>query len=402
MRARPFIAFLVLILAAASPLPAQENTETRLDNLEQRLSALEGSQEGAAGHSFLLSGYANAQIVEPEEGPSTFSAVFAPIFLFKSGHHVLFQSEIELTQEGETTLLEIEYAKLDYMHADYAVLSAGKFLLPLGTFGERGHPSWINKLPTPPIIYSGHGGSAAAIIPVMSDYGVQLRGGVPTGGWRWSYALYAVNGPRPVTAAAEDEHEAETPVNYEASTEDDNQNKAYGFRVGVLPSAGLEFGWSYYSGGVTYRKFIDEMSAPGAQADNPIRLTMFDFAFVRAPLHFKGEYLIEDSSALDDYVMDTMTDESGMTITEPMEVPGERAGYWAEIAYALGGVFPELVLRYGSSSVDGEEIGSQAAAGMDWWLDPSLVLKLAAVSNTMKNGASESLTDYYVAMAMGF
>ena len=84
--------------------------------------------------------------------------------------------------------------QLDYMF-NGATPVAGKFLLPMGIFGERVHPAWINKLPISPPIYAGHG-SSAGLIPVMSNFGVMLRGGFPTGGLRWNWAAFAVNGPR--------------------------------------------------------------------------------------------------------------------------------------------------------------------------------------------------------------
>lgn len=393
---------LMLLVLLASVAGAQEAREDM--TLEQRVAALEAQQEGIPGHTFMVSGYANVQFVEPEEGDSTFSTLFAPIFLFKHSDRLLFEGELEFEFEGDETEVGVEYAQVDYMFSDNAIFVGGKFLLPLGVFGERIHPSWINKLPTAPIIYGGHGGSAAGMIPVMSDFGVQLRGGFATGPMRWNYAAYAVNGPRANVDEHEEEeggHHAEAPVNYEPTSEDDNDNKAVGLRVGILPISGLELGVSYYSGMVTYNEFVAEDQAPGEETENPIVLTMVDFTYQWSALRLEGEYLIEDSDKIDEYVIHYH--EGPPPETEEQHIPGERVGYWVQGSYAFSGWIPDLVLRYGETTSDGEDVGSQTAFGLNWWLQSSAVLKLAAVTNELEEeDGTETTTDYYVALAMGF
>ena len=423
------IGFLVLIfLIVWGSAVAQENQEQRLQTLENEVAALKAAQEGTPAHDFHMTGYANVQYSAPEEGKSTFTTLFAPIFLYKVSERLLFEGELEFQLvEGETDVA-FEYSQIDYMFADNAVLVTGKMLLPLGTFGERGHPSWINKLPMSPLIYGGHHGSPVGLIPVMSDFGVQLRGGFPSNGMRWNYAAYIVNGPRISDAGTSDTSAessegghadllspnfsaageadggnghsgASRTVDYSPSADDDNNDKAFGFRFGAIPIAGIEIGLSYYTAKVAFHKFVDHDELPGDKTEATITLTMVDFVYQAGPLRVQGEYLLEDASAIGHIAAEG----DGTELSEELEVPENRSGYWVEISHMFGGWVPELVLRYGITNSDGDELGSQTALGFNWWLESSFVLKLAAASNSVEEGdETETTTDYFVALAMGF
>lgn len=157
------------------------------------------SEEASAKQNFLLTGYAHALYEKTEgENGSFLLGSFNPIFLYRFGDKILFEGELEIEveteEEGESeTEVSLEYAQIDYAFNDYVTLIAGRFILPLGTFNEKIHPAWINKLPTRPLPYAGHD---AGLLP-FNDIGVQARGA-----WRpescdavLSYALYGVNGP---------------------------------------------------------------------------------------------------------------------------------------------------------------------------------------------------------------
>ena len=427
--------FVLIFLIVWGSAVAQENQEQRLQTLENEVAALKAAQEGTPAHDFHLTGYANVQYSAPEEGKSTFTTLFAPIFLYKVSDRLLFEGELEFQLEEGETDVAFEYSQIDYMFADNAVLVTGKMLLPLGTFGERGHPSWINKLPMSPLIYGGHHGSPVGLIPVMSDFGVQLRGGFPSNGMRWNYAAYIVNGPR-ISDAGTSDTSAESSegghadllspkfnaageadeghghsgggggLDYSPSADDDNNDKAFGIRFGAIPIAGIEIGLSYYTAKVAFHKFVDHDEPPGDKTEATIALTMVDFVYQHGPLQVQGEYLLEDTSEIGTYGIAAEDDDSTLGVTEQseeLEVPENRSGYWVEISHMFGGWVPELVLRYGITNSDGDELGSQTALGFNWWLESSLVFKLAVASNSVAEGdETETTTDYFAALAMGF
>ncbi len=67
------------------------------------------------------------------------------------------------------------------------------------------------------------------------------------------------------------------------------------------------------------------------------------------------------------------------------------------------------MLRYGAVTQKheegDEEVGNQSAVGFNWWLEPSLVLKTSAITNSVKDhttGATDTKTNYSVQLAFGF
>ena len=238
-----------------------------------------------------LSGYGAVGFKNQEGDESTFNALFAPIFHYQHSDrlHFLIEGEFELEDDENSFALEIGQA--DIFINDYLTLVGGKFLVPFNTFSERTHPTWINKMPDLPIIY-GHGGHGehgsptAGIIPVLTDIGLQLRGGAPlplARGSKINYSFYVVNGPRAVIedvhvedegdeliAAMNEEDEHAEDEGDEHVDEDDehaeegeggsvdlvfgsnfddiNSNKTIGGRIGLLPVWNVELGASFMYG----------------------------------------------------------------------------------------------------------------------------------------------------------
>ena len=102
---------------------------------------------------------------------NAFNSSISPVFLFQFQDRVLFEAEFEFELQEGITETGLEYAQLDYIANDYLTLVGGKFLLPFGVFGERLHPTWINKFATMPPIFGHH----------VSSFGAApLRSGVST------------------------------------------------------------------------------------------------------------------------------------------------------------------------------------------------------------------------------
>ena len=409
MRPRILIMLGFSLLACAGALFAQDGTTQRVRELEARVSRLEGAQETLPKNDFHIAGYTSITMSGREHQPSSFAATFNPLFLFKAGERFLFEAEMEFEivekkviqleieeptppatdpvlegfkeEEEIVTETKLEYAHVDYMVADSLIIVAGKFLLPLGTFGERGHPSWINKLPVPPPIYGGHGGFEGAIIPVLSDFGVQVRGGFRLNNSHLSYAVYSVNGPRPkeereIGHVGGHGHGAGFPVVWEASPEDNNNNKAGGFRLSYLPLHKFEVGISHYSGKV--------------EENQSIALSMVDLALVLGGLEIRSEYLRQDTKEL----------AAAAKAAGSENIPAEETtGYYVQVSYNFG--LPEVVVRYGAVSTETADVGTQTGLGLNFWLEPSIVLKLSAISDDLHD-KPEKENAYFAQLAFGF
>ncbi|MBI3615157.1 MAG: hypothetical protein HY211_01445 [Candidatus Omnitrophica bacterium] len=224
---------------------------------------------------FLLAGYAAAGYTDPQRAKtnSNFTANFNPIFLWEPTDRLLFEGELELELEDGKTETSLEYADVSYLLNDYMTLEGGKFLSPFGIFMERLHPAWINKLTDKPL---GYKSGSTRLVP-ESEIGAQVRGAVPLPLFelaKANYALWISNGPTVQTSAT---HAGELAF---ANTEDNNNNKAVGLRVGFSPIPEAEVGYSLLRAQVGGRADAD----PGVHAT----LQGLDFSYTRDSELLKG------------------------------------------------------------------------------------------------------------------
>lgn len=138
---------------ASQPVKQQEKTEQDIAKLQEEVETLkvknEAQSDGTTG--FLLTGYAYAGYKYGDTSNSGFNVGFNPIFLWKLRDDLIFEGELELELEDDRTHVGLEFAQLSYLLNDYITIGAGQFLNPSNYFGERLHPTWINKLPDNPL-----------------------------------------------------------------------------------------------------------------------------------------------------------------------------------------------------------------------------------------------------------
>ncbi|SNR69035.1 hypothetical protein [Lutibacter flavus] len=219
---------------------------------------------------FMIRGYGSAGFQalndEGEKESSFNNGTFAPIILFKFSDKFMFETEMEFAYENGELETALEYANAMYTVNKYITIRAGKFLLPYGTFMERLHPSWINKLSSVPLGF-GHDG-----ITPSSGVGVELRGAFILNGSRFNYALYSTNGP---TLNDGNDEPEEAGILHFDNYEDNNKNKSVGGRIGFLPftDSSTEVGFSFLNA-----KVGDKDSNYKDVSSN---LIAYDFSFVK-------------------------------------------------------------------------------------------------------------------------
>lgn len=330
------------------------------------------TEEGGSDNAFLVTGYGFATFTSTDgRGNGTFSLGFSPIFLYKVSDRFLFEAELELEYEDQETEVGLEYAQIDWLIGNNAMLVMGKFLTPFGQFIERYHPAWINKVPTMPLIYS-HGQS---LVP-FSQVGAQLRGGIGVGNsGRFTYSLMVSNGFAPSGhghVEEEDEHDEEgeehdgegdehaesdfpDPVFLTAASSS-NGNLAYGGRVSLIPFKGLEVGASYLDG--TYD--------PEGELDSTM---------VGVDLSYHHEMF--------DVVAEWVDTEAQLEPHEDEILPDQQVDGWylqpslrlAVIpAYFLNRV--EAVLRVGEIDFGHRDV-SELTIGLNYYFNGSTVVRLA-------------------------
>jgi hypothetical protein len=324
-------------------------------------------QESTLGTTkFHIAGFGTGTFEARNGSVSNFSATFNPIFLWELSPKILFESRLEIEPSGSGTNLELEYAEVTYLLNDYVTLGAGQFLSPSNVFVERLEALWINKLPDRPLaVYDG-------ILPERS-FGFQVRGGVPIGPTRANYAFYVSNGPN-LNVFAPDRAGTLDFNNFS----DNNDDKAFGGRVGFLPVPGVEVGYGF------------ETAKPGTQgssfADVRSFLQSVDLNVTRDSDLLKGRIDLRAQYAWSE-VDHAVYDPDGALGFGPLAFTSKRDGGYAQVAYRptkVDGDFVrnlELIFRWDHLSRAPSGLGAPEEErwtfGLDYWLGPGTVLKAA-------------------------
>ncbi|HSM06501.1 MAG TPA: hypothetical protein VK858_17900 [Longimicrobiales bacterium] len=337
------------------------------------------------GHQFVVAGYGTAsfEAVITDESTSDFIASLSPVLLYSAGTDFLFEAELEFGLNGTATTTTLEYAQLDYLGLDRFQFIFGKFLLPFGVFGERLHPSWINKLPTaPPLFGHAHGGVAEdALLPILSDAGLMVRFNQPlSGSWHLDVSGYVTQGPQmgsdvddhaddaaharlgnpgilPVARAVGDHAAAADvpapPVAFGTAFGDNNQNKMLGARVGVVKGPSFEVYVSGFHAMYDAEDFLDFVG------------TALSVEWRRGGFEVRGEGVLTWQEFVGETDFETL-DQSGFYLQT-----SRRFDKW------------EPVARWsflGDGTVDGATVSdshSEVAIGLDYWFRPTVPLKVA-------------------------
>ena len=332
-----------------------------------------------------LAGYADVGYTDAQSEDGSFNAgTFAPIFHFQYRDLVMLEAELEIGvgNNGETDVA-IEYLTIDWFASDYTTLVAGKFLSPIGQFRQNLHPSWINKLPSAPPGF-GHDGAAP-----VSEVGVQLRGGFPVGSVRTNYAFYAGNGPELKAEFEDGEYELDG-VEAEGFGSDGDGEKVYGGRIGILPFAGLEIGFSAATGKATVTSVEDGdsdlLSLEGAR-DYDVKGA--DFNWLLGAFQLRGEY-VETKVGSDN----VGTAASAGAVWETWYTQG---------SYKVKNTKWELVTRYTDfDSPHNSQDQSQWALGTNYLFTNNFIGKLGYEFNDGQSGKLSDDDRFLLQMAYGF
>ncbi len=316
-----------------------------------------------------LAGYGSVAYASEDD---RFSQVqFAPIFHYTYKDLFMLESELEIqAQKDGTTDVALEYLTVDWFMNDYMILLGGKFLSPVGQFRQNLHPGWINKMVNAPV---GFGHDQAA--PV-AETGAQLRGGFPVGkSMNANYALYVSNGPRLELSAAGDEIEA---VEYNAATDDVDDNKAFGGRIGFLPLANTEVGLSGAFG---------DIAIPG-EDNRDYDVIGADFSGRWNNFDVRGEYVRQKVDAL---------------TTSAAPESQEWEAFYTQLSYKLLPTKFEAVARYGdynSNHADQEQ--EQWALGLNYLFAPNAMAKLTYEFNDGLVGTAKDQDQLLIQLSYGF
>ena len=316
------ILMLLLFVSTGSIVAQENNKNNEIDSLVEAALLRKGYKPSKT--QFMIRGYGHAGIESVKTNGETASSfnggTFAPIFLFKHSDRLMFETELEFQISGGSLDVGFEYADIIYVLNKNMTIRAGKFLLPFGTFMERLHPSWINRFTTKPLGF-GHDG-----ITPGSGVGVELRGAFNIGSSILNYSIYNTNGPGLKTPDGEEPIEAGM-LTFD-NLKDNNNSRAFGGRIGILPFAdsSTEIGASYY----TTAKVGDS----GSIYENLwANLYAFDFSFVKQIPSLSGIVDVKaqyNNSKVDNIIYE-IEEEPG--IFEDLDFDNESKSYYMQISY---------------------------------------------------------------------
>lgn len=325
----------------------------------------------AGDGKFVLGGYMDIAYYGYEDTTkyNTFDMYhFNPIFLYQIQDNLLASAELEFEHGGDE--IAVEYAQIDYLWNDYVTITAGKFLVPFGAFNRRLHPGWISKVPGRP--YSNY-----HVVPTgWSETGVMVSGAVAIdeNGGRINYAAYVTNGME--GNAGDDIRD----LRNADSRDKNNNNKAFGGRLGIVPVAGAEIGVSTYS------------CKYDAVADPELDLKIIGFD---AEYHYEDYFEIrgEYNKADQDITIDS-TD--------------SKVGFYIQAALKLS-VFDndllmpmEFALRYSVQDFDdGAKDLTEITPTLNYYLSSSTVFRIAYTING-EDGTEKDNNVLTLVLAKGF
>ncbi len=343
------------------------------------------AQDGPSGVSTFLTGYGAVRYdaVVEDDRRHDFQALFAPVVLARVTDDVLVESEIEFELEGSGTEVFLEHAQIHYLGWERVQLTAGQFHLP---FGLWMHPSWVNRMPQPPLLYADTHGFAPreALLPVLFDLGAMARGKVTLNrAWSLTGALWISQGPEIASEEdGEDEHghthgkrsepsdedHGDLPpdedhghlppdVDYGINFSDNNTNKMIGARLRLMHMNGFLVHASGY-----FAKYDPE----GRLAVSGLNISA---KWQPMPFDVRAEAVL---------------------IRQEFSVHGgtkavSRGGYYLQASRRFAALEP--ITRWShlpKSTFDGDAVQDerrQLSLGLNYWLKPSIPIKAAYLWN---------------------
>lgn len=369
---------------------SQDTIQTQLQTIQDDLKDL---KKEVKSH-FMVRGFAQFGLDASSDNVNYNMTSFNPILLWRHGDKFLFESELEMEYMNNQFSLNLGYANASYIITNGMVLKVGKILIPFGTFGEKFHPSWVNKFSSAPLGV-GHDG----MLP-MADIGVEIRGGIQIGKSKLNYSIYSVNGPR-IKDGTEEPTEAGM-LSFENST-DNNNNKAIGSRIGFLPlsNSSLELGISgyYAKPGSATSPFKGNLLNEDLNYKNVTAMLMaFDLSYVKiirpikSLVDIKGQY---NSSNISKATYFNPEDTTRYTFTN------KASSYYVLLAIRpilLDNEFLKKLELVGRYSVYNTPMGSlwesnqsQIEFGLNYWFNWRTVLKTSfQITNGAMGGSSMS------------
>jgi hypothetical protein len=368
----------------APPATSQPVTQEDLEDIQQQMDKITRQVHTAlpGTEHVLLAGDAAVGFTNAQHTNSTFSAIVSPLILWQPTDRILFEAAADISVATDSTgasstSVDLKIADASIIVNDWLLVGGGLFVVPFGQYHNHFDPPWINKLPDDPLVYGNN-----AIAP-DSQTGLFARGAVPIlQKSKITYDVYVANGPQLIT----NDPSAAGSLNFQDFT-DLNNGKAVGGRIAILPVPWIETGYSI--------EYAD--TAPSGFPHTYALLQAYDFNVVK-DLHNVGVFTLRGDWIWSN--VETQTYGGGTSGFGPITFNNYRTGGYVDLAYRptystnpiirnFEGVVRYNLLRIPLSAPGGDQ-EQLWEFGLDYWLTPSAVFKVAYEVDNKKVGVDQN------------
>jgi hypothetical protein len=358
--------------------------------LQEEVDTLKSEVKGIVPGTtkFLLAGYGTAGFTARSGEDPFFDAAFNAIFLWKLTDRLLFEGELEFEFEDNATTTNLEIAQASYLLNDYMTIGVGRFLNPTDFFVEWQHMNWVNKLPDKPLaVYDG-------LLP-ESELGGQLRGVIPIGPTKLEYVAFVANAPGLIT---ESDNFSEIGMLDFDNDANFGGHVAVGGYVGFIPIPQIDVGY-----GIQRSKVGPRDHAVDAVLQSADFNYVSDSPLLKGLINFRAQWVWS-------HVGDFVYDSDGSQGFGPLEFNNNRNGGYVELAYRPTRIHNDYlknfegVFRYDRLNQLHTPVGfdeQRWTLGLNYWVTPSAVLKLAYEFDD-KNGGARDQNAFLMQAAVGF
>ena len=367
-------------------VPSEAATEELRQEVETLKTQVKETLPGTM--KFLLAGFGSAGFTARSGEDPFFDAAFNPIFLWRPTDRLFFQAELELGFDNGETTVELPIAEAAYLLNDYMTIDVGRFLNPTNFFIERLHPDWINKMPDKPLaVFDG-------LLP-ESELGAQLRGVIPIGPTKLEYVAFVANAPDLITES--DDFSEIGMLDFD-NTSNFGGHVAVGGHVGFIPIPQLEIGYGIQRSKVGPRDRAVENILQSVDLN-----IVTDSALLKGLITARAQWVW---SHVEHFVFDP----DGEQGFGPLTYNNNRNGGYAQLSYRPIHIDNDIikkfepVVRYDRLNQLHTPVGfdeQRWSFGLDYWLTPSAVLKIAYELDD-KNGGARDQDAFLIQAALGF
>ncbi len=215
------------LLLMLSPVSRAQDSTTTVTEPLQTVQTPNSPNPGS--ESFLLTGEASSLFLASKDGNTFVPLTLMLMPLAKINDRLFLESGLKMEMQDDGSFgFGLEALNLHYRVNSWLTVHAGKFAAPWGNVLDMFGEGFVSRFPVGPIGLSDDGMAPTDLV------GFGAQGGFQAGTAKMLYDIYLANGPQLVVNEDGLSDNMTGHMSYESLT-DNNKNKAFGGKIGILP-----------------------------------------------------------------------------------------------------------------------------------------------------------------------